>query len=134
MYCILYCHTTYVSIFTVHLYNVICFCQCLGPVEIYKHSKNNEVSARKIKRIKQKQKFYFYLNEVNSLLNFEIDGKSYCRKMLCSALRRGAGIACFRLAFMPMERRQLDVDKLSNPSVRDPNSSIDRVLKIFDRE
>lgn len=54
--------------------------------------------------------------------------------MMWSALRRGAGIACFRLAFIPMERRQLDIDKLSHPTVRDPNSSIDRVLKIFDRE
>lgn len=50
------------------------------------------------------------------------------------AWRRGASIACFRLAFVPMERKQLDVDKLSNPTVRDPNSAIDRVLKIFDRE
>lgn len=55
-------------------------------------------------------------------------------RMMWSAWRRGAGIACFRLAFLPMERRQLDVDKLSSPLIRDPNSGIDRVLKIFDRE
>lgn len=51
-----------------------------------------------------------------------------------AAFRRSAGVACCRLAFVPMERRQLDLDKISNPIVRDPNSSIDRVLKIFDRE
>lgn len=53
---------------------------------------------------------------------------------MLGALRRGAGIACIRLAFMPMERKKLDEDRLSNPLVRDPDSGVDRVLKIFDRE
>lgn len=48
--------------------------------------------------------------------------------------RRGAGIACFRLAFVPIERKQLDRDRLSDPLIRDPNNPIDRVLSIFDRE
>lgn len=51
-----------------------------------------------------------------------------------STLRRGAGIACFRLAYTPIQNRKLDVDAISSPTKRDPDSGVDRVLKIFDRE
>lgn len=51
-----------------------------------------------------------------------------------AAFRRGLGIAAIRLAFIPMERKQLDKDQLHEPLTRDPNSGVDRVLKIFDRE
>lgn len=51
-----------------------------------------------------------------------------------SALRRGAGIACIRLAYAPIQNRKLDQDLISNPIIRDSDSGIDRVLKIFDRE
>lgn len=51
-----------------------------------------------------------------------------------SALRRGVGIGCIRLAIIPMERRQLDEDKISHPRIRDPSVGIDRVYMIFDRE
>lgn len=50
------------------------------------------------------------------------------------ALRRGFGVACIRLCIMPMEQRKLDTDKISVPVIRDPNSGIDRFMKIFDRE
>lgn len=52
-----------------------------------------------------------------------------------SALRGGVGIACVRLAsFVPMHRKQLDEDRISSPLERDPDSGVDRVLSIFDRE
>lgn len=50
------------------------------------------------------------------------------------ALRGGAGIACIRLAIVPMQRKQLDVDRIAEPIERDPDSGIDRVLTILDRE
>lgn len=54
------------------------------------------------------------------------------------ALGRGlggiGGVACSRLAFTPVSHKKLDEDRLLNPVHRDPNSGIDRVLKIFDRE
>lgn len=53
---------------------------------------------------------------------------------MLGALRRGAGIASIRLALMPMERKKIDEDRLSNPLIRDPDSGVDRILKIFDRE
>lgn len=49
-------------------------------------------------------------------------------------LRRGVGLACIRIAFVPVDYKQLDEDRISNPIVRDPNSGVDRVLRIFDRE
>lgn len=53
---------------------------------------------------------------------------------MIGALQRGAGIACIRLAFVPIQKKQLDENRIANPVVRDPDSPIDRVLKIFDRE
>lgn len=53
---------------------------------------------------------------------------------MIGALRRGAGIACIRLAFIPIQKKQLDENRIEHPIVRDPNSGIDRILKIFDRE
>lgn len=50
------------------------------------------------------------------------------------ALRRLGGLACFRLAYVPVSHKKLDEDRLINPIDRDPNSGVDRVLKIFDRE
>lgn len=50
------------------------------------------------------------------------------------ALRRGLGVACIRLCIIPMERRKLDTDKISEPVIRDPNSGVDRFLEIFDRK
>lgn len=51
------------------------------------------------------------------------------------ALRRGlGGLACFRLAYVPVSHKKLDEDKILNKIERDPNSGVDRVLKIFDRE
>lgn len=51
-----------------------------------------------------------------------------------ATLQRGTGIACVRLAFTLVKYRKLDEDKISHPVIRDPDSSVDRVLKIFDRE
>lgn len=50
------------------------------------------------------------------------------------ALRGAAGIAGIRLAFIPMQRKQLDVNRIEEPLVRDPDSGVDRVLAILDRE
>lgn len=50
------------------------------------------------------------------------------------AFSRGAGIACIRLAIVPIQKKKLDENRLEHPIIRDASSSIGRVLKIFDRE
>lgn len=54
--------------------------------------------------------------------------------MFRTYLCRGVGLACLRLAATPVQYKRFDEDRLNNPTERDPNSGIDRVLKIFDRE
>lgn len=49
-------------------------------------------------------------------------------------VRNATGIACIRYAFMPMQRRQLDEDRLGHPKVWDPDSGVHRVLQIFERD
>lgn len=48
---------------------------------------------------------------------------------------RATGIASLggRMAFMSVDRRDLDRDRLNEPIQRDPDSGIDRVRMIFDR-
>lgn len=53
---------------------------------------------------------------------------------MIGAFGRGAGIACIRLAIVPIQKKKLDENRLEHPIIRDASSSIDRVLKIFDRE
>lgn len=49
-------------------------------------------------------------------------------------LRPIFGVGVIRAALMPMERRKLDANRIEEPLIRDPNSGVDRVLAIFDRE
>lgn len=49
-------------------------------------------------------------------------------------LRHIFGAGAIRATLMPMERRKLDENRVEEPLIRDPNSGVDRVLAIFDRE
>lgn len=53
---------------------------------------------------------------------------------MIAALRRGIGVAVIRASIYPIERRQLDKDRVNEPLKRNPNYGIDRVLMVFDRE
>ncbi|XP_031629623.1 RPII140-upstream gene protein [Contarinia nasturtii] len=53
---------------------------------------------------------------------------------MIQAIRGGVGLVCLRLASTPIQNKRLDEDRLNYPVLRDPNSGIDRVLKIFNRD